>query len=1318
MAHTKTAVTFAEAADRLGISHAALARALQRGEIRRAPGSPKARPLFGSAEVERYRERLAGQAAAGERPLDWELGEATTTALLLDLFTPADETIVAARCADMFRRLAGQACRAALVLLVNPDLEQVRAIIACTDRPGDDDLRAEVIDLPPEQYDGLRTGMLGAAIEMGESFASCDPEALLAGIVPPARARLLTEEPATAWVAPLLPGPGGALLVALFADTLAWDETRAAGLERLAHIAGAALQVARRQQRLVRRAARAEALQGAGRMLGRAVDMHDLLLCIAELAANLLAADAAAVFAADEPARRAGRLQIGGAVGLAGTARDWTATLTSEHLVGRVALAATPLQVTDAAASTGIVLPSLRGDRPARAALCAPIVNRGMLLGAIEVYSAEPRVFADDEVELLADVAEQAAIAIHALRGQESRQRALLGAVEALASSIEARDGYTGEHCKRAVHRATRVARALGLSDRDVETIGLAAALHDIGKIAVPDAILRKAGPLTPEETDVIRRHPEVGEQIVSWVPELHEVSRLVGAHQERWDGSGYPRGLAGDAIPIGARIISVVDAYAAMTEDRPYRRGRSHDAAIRELLRGRGTQFDPAVVDAFIHVIASAPHEESGLPDADRAEQALSGRGHQVEAAASPVTAGYLPVRRWQSRRASELAALNDILRAISSTLDLRRIYELVYRKVRDLVDVDAFMILQTAGGPAGEVTFTEVEHFPIIGNPIVNEIIAELERVGGAVVVADALARAGAWRNTPGAPPMRSAMAAPIYLGDELLGMISVQARLPERYDERHLGLLEEIALHIGLALRNAGVYAEARRRAEQFEAIGRLAARLNQLRDPTAIAQAFAAESRHVVHSEKCLVFFVEDDRHVLAAIEGDYTEAERLGYQDYSMPRGTGVLWLAVERGETLRIPDLSQDERVVPKVRAPVAGESGLIVPLAHEGTPLAVAFLVRSGAPFDETDAQAMNVLAAHAATAISDAISHIEAQRRVRELESLQRAVAIVSANLERKTAVKAIVEVLADVFGYGHVSMYSLEGDKLVLQAQVGYDNPIEELSIHHGILARCVRTGQSILLRDVSLDPEFVQAAHGLRSEVAVPVFVDGRVVGGVNVESDMSRELGEWDLALIELFSQQVGVAMANVSQYEQAVERATIDPVSRLPNHGALMERLQQAIRDARGRGAPLSVLFIDLDNFKRFNDAFGHRVGDRVLYAVGRHLEHKLPAGAFVARYGGEEFVALLPDTAPDSAQRVAEALRAQFALGQLEIAPGERFPVTVSIGVAGGEPVGDGLTAAEHLLDHADQAMYEAKRLGRNRVVRWSPGTLGATRP
>ncbi|MDR7548275.1 MAG: HD domain-containing phosphohydrolase, partial [Armatimonadota bacterium] len=125
------------------------------------------------------------------------------------------------------------------------------------------------------------------------------------------------------------------------------------------------------------------------------------------------------------------------------------------------------------------------------------------------------------------------------------------------------------------------------------------------GKIAIPDAILRKPGPLTADEWDVVRRHPDVGAQIVAPVRSLQPVIPIIRHHQERWDGSGYPDGLRGDAIPLAARILAAADAYVAMTDARPYRPARSHHEAVAELRRHAGSQFDPAVIEALCRVLA-----------------------------------------------------------------------------------------------------------------------------------------------------------------------------------------------------------------------------------------------------------------------------------------------------------------------------------------------------------------------------------------------------------------------------------------------------------------------------------------------------------------------------------------------------------------------------------------------------------------------------------------------------------------------------------------------------------------------------------------
>ena len=175
-----------------------------------------------------------------------------------------------------------------------------------------------------------------------------------------------------------------------------------------------------------------------------------------------------------------------------------------------------------------------------------------------------------------------------------------IAAVESMADVVDKRDPYTFEHSQSVARHAVRIARQLHLPDRDVETIRLAARVHDLGKIAVPDEILHKEGRLTPEEFEVMKKHPVTGAEILAKFPEYREGRELVLAHHERIDGRGYPRGLAGGAIPLGARIIAVADSWDAMTSNRPYRKALAAGVAMAELLRGRGIQWEATVVEAF----------------------------------------------------------------------------------------------------------------------------------------------------------------------------------------------------------------------------------------------------------------------------------------------------------------------------------------------------------------------------------------------------------------------------------------------------------------------------------------------------------------------------------------------------------------------------------------------------------------------------------------------------------------------------------------------------------------------------------------------
>jgi diguanylate cyclase (GGDEF)-like protein len=186
------------------------------------------------------------------------------------------------------------------------------------------------------------------------------------------------------------------------------------------------------------------------------------------------------------------------------------------------------------------------------------------------------------------------------------------GAVAALASALTERDRYTGDHSESVVDLTARVGEALALDGQEIRRIRIAALLHDIGKVGVPDAILNKPGPLDHEEWEIMRQHPVIGERILRAIPGMGAIARIVRHEHERWDGGGYPDGISGNEIPVGARIILACDAYHAMTSDRPYRQAMPHTDAMKELSENAGSQFDPAVIEALVGYLYG--RRQSGL--------------------------------------------------------------------------------------------------------------------------------------------------------------------------------------------------------------------------------------------------------------------------------------------------------------------------------------------------------------------------------------------------------------------------------------------------------------------------------------------------------------------------------------------------------------------------------------------------------------------------------------------------------------------------------------------------------------------------------
>jgi HD-GYP domain-containing protein (c-di-GMP phosphodiesterase class II) len=236
-----------------------------------------------------------------------------------------------------------------------------------------------------------------------------------------------------------------------------------------------------------------------------------------------------------------------------------------------------------------------------RSELSLPIVVDGNVWGVLNLEQIQTNAFDADDLLLAEAVCAQVGAALHRAELAAEVEATVTNTLGTLIDVLEAKDAYTAQHARDVVDLSERVARRLGVGDRELRDVHYTAILHDIGKIAIPSEILRKPGKLTFEEFEVIKTHSDAGARLLERIPFTRTVAPLVRGIHERFDGAGYPDKLAGDEIPLGARIVGACDAFDAMISDRPYRAGMPIGAAIAELIRCAGTQFDPDVVAALI---------------------------------------------------------------------------------------------------------------------------------------------------------------------------------------------------------------------------------------------------------------------------------------------------------------------------------------------------------------------------------------------------------------------------------------------------------------------------------------------------------------------------------------------------------------------------------------------------------------------------------------------------------------------------------------------------------------------------------------------
>jgi putative nucleotidyltransferase with HDIG domain len=361
--------------------------------------------------------------------------------------------------------------------------------------------------------------------------------------------------------------------------------------------------------------------------------------------------------------------------------------------------------------------------------------------------------------------------------------RVYVAVIEALAQAVDAKDQVTHDHIRRVQNEAVRLARALGVADDDqLQAIVAASLLHDVGKLAVPEHILNKPGRLTPSEFDVMKRHAAAGADILSVVGFPYPVVPIVRHHHESWDGTGYPDGLAGEQIPIGARILSVVDCFDALTSHRPYR-PRLDDRAALTIIRDRsGTMYDPRVVDAFVEMRESAAAEAA--PSAPMAPPPSS-----ADAPIAPAPA---------DGELLDLQAIGDLGRTLAGAVSSQHLGESLWIHLRSRIPASTFVLygydpecdvlvaIYATGVRAGEHRGSQI--------PVGERLSGWVAATRQAMVNSDA--RLDLDETARDRSALRSALAVPVEIDGRLVAVLSFYAAETNAFTDAHRRLAQAAA------------------------------------------------------------------------------------------------------------------------------------------------------------------------------------------------------------------------------------------------------------------------------------------------------------------------------------------------------------------------------------------------------------------------------------------------------------------------------------------------------------------------------------------
>lgn len=587
----------------------------------------------------------------------------------------------------------------------------------------------------------------------------------------------------------------------------------------------------------------------------------------------------------------------------------------------------------------------------------------------------------------------------------------------------------------------------------------------------------------------------------------------------------------------------------------------------------------------------------------------------------------------------------------------------------------------------------------------------VGEILRTGRVTAYADARAdpRYGADRYE-GVVDFAGDLVAPLIHHDRVIGALSAVTREPRIWTAGDIAFITTLATHAGIALTNAELFERTEARAGQLTALQAASRRLSRASSVEGVGRTVVEEARRVIDYHNARVYLIElPDNVVPIAFEGRVGAYEHVDLDLLRCRLGEGFTgWVALH-GEPLLVNDANADPRGQTIVGTDDIDESMLVVPMRYDGVTVGVITLAKLGLDgFDDEDLRMLTILADQAATAVETARLLTRSQELARELRRLLDMSSELSASLDSRQVANLMAGHLAQAMGADECAISYWDRSSGRVES-LGYHPPLRaaEMEPYFEVAGfpetlRALERQEVVIIdaHDPAADPAEVALLNreGNRMLVMLPLVAKGQAIGLVEL---FSQAAVTWDadrLDLAQTMANEAAMALENARLYEDARKLADRDPLTGYYNHRFLHERLgEEVVRSQRGR-RPLSMLMLDLDDFKLVNDTFGHLFGDRVLTWTAELIRSSLRASDIPARYGGDEFAVILPETDATEARivadRILEAFRDRPFVGE------QRGPVPIAASIGVATFPADGRTGTE-LIAAADAALYRVKRAG-----------------